>query len=166
MEVAALVLEYFKVFLGFSVTVPTTILIFCLLFRSRIATALDAILEITFPGGSAKLERRTVERAAMEKYHSDAPAVVKAGTLVATGGNPDEIMHELLTILYHLSTLVLPLIPKADRVRFIEEATATLPKELTRVRTTLLKLADTAPEVHTLQPKEVLGLSDFVHAGE
>ena len=58
MAVWTLALEYAKVILGYPVTVPVLAGFLCWLFRERIGKALDALREITFPGGSAKLEER------------------------------------------------------------------------------------------------------------
>jgi hypothetical protein len=144
MEVAALVLEYLKVFLGFSVTVPVTILTFCLLFRARISAALDALLEVTFPGGSAKFERR---KEALAKFNADVHRTAEATaqsapkTMTAPG-----VVDTFLSI-FTLAARLLPLIPKADRTRFIQEETASIPPDFQGFRTALLKLADEAPEV-------------------
>jgi hypothetical protein len=146
MEVAALVLEYLKVFLGFSVTVPVTVLLFCLLFRSRIGQALDALLEVTFPGGSAKFARSEE----LVKYNADVERTA-AATAATAQKAPRTIeaqsMVDAFLSLFTLAARLLPLIPKADRARFIEEETARLHHDFEGYRTALLRLADEAPEV-------------------
>ena len=52
-----------------------------------------------------------------------------------------------------LAARLLPLFPKADRLRFISESTGTLPEEF---RAKLLKLADAAPEVRALSTRDVM----------
>ena len=152
MEVAALVLEYLKVFLALSVTVPVTILIFCVLFRARIGQALGALIEVTFPGGSAKFERRQEE---LVKYNANigptAKATVKSvPSTISTPGVVDAFLS-----IFTLAARLLPLIPKADRTRFIQEETASLPPDFKGYRTALLKLADAAPEVPARNARDV-----------
>src|SRR6266436_1562999 len=60
-EIANFALELLRILLGYSVTVPVTIITFCVLFRKQIGTALGRLSEVTFPGGGAKFEAKAVE---------------------------------------------------------------------------------------------------------
>jgi len=51
---------------------------------------------------------------------------------------------------------MLPLIPKAERQKFIVESTQTLPEEFKTFRDALFVLADHAPEVHALNARDVI----------
>jgi hypothetical protein len=52
MQVWTLVLDYLKVVLGYPVTVPALIFALCIVFRERIRAVLDALEELTYPGGA------------------------------------------------------------------------------------------------------------------
>lgn len=149
MQVASLVLEYAKVALGYPVTIPVLILALCLLFRERIGLALDALQELTFPGGGVKLR----ERAAVQEFREDIERT-KEATAYATVQQlspqpPSDKAVEAIASFFALTARLLPLVPKAERHRFIEAETTDLPREFTRFREALFQLADRAPEVHS-----------------
>jgi hypothetical protein len=154
MAVWTLVLEYLKVVLGYPVTIPVLVGFLCWLFRERIGAALDAIQELSFKGASVRLKERaqlipynatveqTAEATAQEATHAFAPARVQA--------------IQGLVSFFILAARTLPLIPKAERQRFIAESTKGLPEEFKTFRTALEKLADEAPEVHALSARDVI----------
>jgi hypothetical protein len=57
---------------------------------------------------------------------------------------------------FGLAARLLPLIPKAERRKFIVEATGTLPEEFKTFREVLFQLADRAPEVHAMNARDVI----------
>ena len=65
---------------------------------------------------------------------------------------------ETVASLFGLSARLLPLIPKAERRRFIAEHTSTLPTEFKVFRESLEALAEQAPEVRALNPRDVIRL--------
>ncbi len=154
MQVWTLVLDYLKVVLGYPVTIPVLILSLCILFRERIRSALDALQELTFPGGSVKLR----ERAEVQKFREDI-VEAKQATAYATvqlPPQPVEKVAEAIASFFGSAARTLPLIPKAERQKFIVESTGTLPEEFKAFREALVRLADQAPEVHTLKARDVI----------
>jgi len=139
MAVARLILAYLK-----PLIIPSLILTLVLLFRARIGLALDALLEVTFPGGSAKFERRKEE---LVKYNADVHRTAEATAQSAPKTITTPGVVDAFLSIFTLAARLLPLIPKADRTRFIQEETASLPSDFKGFRTALLKLADEAPEV-------------------
>ena len=154
MQVWTLVLDYLKVVLGYPVTIPVLILALCILFRERIRAALDALDELTYPGGRVKLR----ERAAVQKFNEDI-VQAKEATAYATVQLPPQPLDkaiEAIASFFGLAARTLPLIPKAERQRFITESTGTLPEEFKTFRAALMKLAEEAPEVHALNARDVI----------
>ncbi len=172
-----LVLEYFKVVLGYSVTIPILVAFLCWLFRNQVGRAIDATGELGW--GKAKVKLR--DRAALAAYNASADqtktatayATVKGITGAASHGHEaappsitpeqQEKVVEAIASFFGLAARLLPLIPKADRRSFIESETATLPKDFAGFREALFRLAERAPEVpSSREVSDVLGfgLSD------
>lgn len=153
MQVASLVLEYAKVAFGYSVTIPVLVAVLCLIFRSQIGATIGRIRKVKVRGVS-------VELGALAEYGADVKRSAQKVKLLIPR---DEKVAEALTSFFSLSARLLPLIPKEDRQRFIDEETKNLSQEFTVFRAALTALADKAPEVHTLTTEDVLrmGLGDI-----
>ena len=155
MQVWTLVLDYLKVVLGYPVTIPVLILVLCILFRERIRSALDALQELTFPGGGVKLR----ERVEFQNYQENIKEQTKVATEHATEQVPSPAIEkfvEAIVSFFELSARILPLIPKAERQKFIVSSTETLPEEFKAFREGLFRLANQAPEVHALNARDVI----------
>jgi hypothetical protein len=151
MAVGTLVLDYLKVVLGY----PVLILGLCILFRKHIRSALDALQELTFPGGSMKLRERTE----VQKFQADITEQTKVATEYATvqlPPQPAKKAAEAIASFFRLAARMLPLIPKDERQKFIVESTGTLPEEYKEFREALSVLADHAPEVRALNARDVI----------
>ena len=155
MAVWTLILDYLKVVLGYPVTIPVLILSLSILFRERIGVALDALQELTFPGGSMKLRERTE----VQKFQADITEQTKVATEYAAVQLPPQSPKkaaEAIASFFRLAARMLPLIPKDERQKFIVESTGTLPEEYKEFREALSLLANKAPEVHALNARDVI----------
>ena len=154
MQVWTLVLDYLKVVLGYPVTIPILVGFLCWIFRDRISAALDAVQELSFKGASVRL----AERAKLVPYNANVEQTTMATAQSAVHDLPPGQVKtvEALASVFSLAARTLPLIPKADRQRFIVESTGTLPEEFRAFRAALLKLADEAPEVRALSARDVI----------
>src|ERR1700731_61736 len=142
MQVWTLVLDYLKVAFGYPVTIPALVFALCILFRERIRSALDALQELTFPGGGVKLR----ERVAVQKFNEDIEQT-KAATAYATvqlSPQPIDKAVEPIVSFFGLAARLPPLTPKAERQKFIVKSTETLPDEFRTFREALSQLADRA----------------------
>lgn len=154
MQVWTLVLEYAKVVLGYPVTIPLLILALCLLFRERIGLALDALQELTFPGGGVKLR----ERAAFQKVNEDIERTKEATAYAVIQQLPLQPPKsvEAIASFFALTARILLLVPKAERRQFIEQLTDALPPEFKTFRLALFKLAEETPEFRALSARDVI----------
>ena len=154
MQVWTLVLDYLKVVFGYSVTIPVLVGFLCWLFRDRVGATLDAIQELSFKGASVRLR----ERAQLIPYNAAVEQTTIATTQNAAHDLPPGQVKtvEALASFFSLAARTLPLIPKAERQRFIVESTETLPEEFKTFRVALVKLADAAPEVRALSARDVI----------
>lgn len=153
MQVWTLVLDYLKVVLGYPVTIPVLIWFLCWRFRDRIGVAVDALQELTFPGGGIKLR----ERVEIQQFQADIKEQTKVATERTAVLSPQhERVAEAIVSFFRVAARSLPLIPKAERTKFILESTETLPEEFKEYRAALLLLAEQAPEVHTLNARDVI----------
>jgi hypothetical protein len=162
-----LVLEYLKVALGYSVTIPVLVVVLCWFFRSQLRRAIDAMGELAWGKVRVKLRKRALAEynaSAEETKTATAYATVKGfrEALPPASQEEQEKTVEAIASLFGLAARLLPLVPKAERRSFIEAETATLPPEFAKFREALLRLADRAPDVRGEDP----GLGDFFHAGE
>jgi hypothetical protein len=158
LAIGRLVLEYAKVVFGYPVTIPVLVGFLCWLFRERIGAAIDAVRALSFRGASVEL----AERAAMVEYKANVERTTAGMAQTTTQSLAPKLMTaamvEALVSFFGLAARLLPLIPKAERQRFIAESMGTLPEEFKTFRAALVKLADEAPEVHALTTNEVLGM--------
>ena len=69
---------------------------------------------------------------------------------------PVEKVAGAIASFFGLAARSLPLIPKAERQKFIVNSTETLPEEFKSYREALLLLAEQAPEVHALNARDVI----------
>jgi len=141
--------------LYFSRSRPVLILALCILFRERIRSALDALQELTFPGGGVKLR----ERVEVQKFQADIKEQTKVATEYTTVRLPPQPVEKVagaIASFFGLAARSLPLIPKAERQKFIVNSTETLPEEFKSYREALLLLAEQAPEVHALNARDVI----------
>jgi hypothetical protein len=154
MTVWTLVLEYAKVFLGYPVTIPVLVVFLCWLFRERIGAAIDAIRALSFKGASVEL----AERMKLATYEATVDQTSKTAAQSAVRDLPPAQLKtvDALASFFSLAARTLPLIPKADRQRFIVESTGTLPEEFNTFRAALVTLADEAPEVRALSARDVM----------
>jgi hypothetical protein len=153
MTVWTLVLEYAKVFLGCPVTIPVLVGFLCWLFRERIGAAIDAVRALSFKGASVQL----AERAELVPYNATVDQTEATMKSAAHELPPEQVKTvEALASFFGLAARTLPLIPKAERQRFIVESTGTLPEEFKTFRAALMKLAEEAPEVHALNARDVM----------
>jgi hypothetical protein len=157
MAVWTLALDYLKVVLGYPVTIPALVLALCWLFRGELRRAIDAVQAASVPG-VASVE--VGERAALEKYNATIQPTAKEAVQSAThvGVAMQPIFVEVIASFFGLVARTLPLIPKADRLRFIAGSTAHLPEVFNTFRAALVKLAEDAPEVHALSAGDVLSV--------
>lgn len=146
MQVGTLVLDYLKV-----VLYPVLVGFLCWLFRERISAAIDAIRALSFKGASVQL----AEREELVRYNATVEQTAKATAKSAAHDLPAAQVKtvEALTPFFSLAARLLPLFPKADRLRFISESTGTLPEEF---HSALVKLADEAREVRALTARDVI----------
>jgi hypothetical protein len=153
MAVWTLVLDYLKVILGYPVTIPVLVGFLCWLFRERIRAAIDRIRALRFKDASMDLAALVDYGGAVERSTSEE---TEQSAAKALSQSDQETIVGALAALFKLSASTLPLIPKAERQRFIAESMKGLPPEFGRFRRALEKLADKAPEVSTVHARDLI----------
>lgn len=155
MEVARLVLEYLRVVLNYPVTVLAVVIFFLVWFKEDIQRALGRLSQVTLPGGASatfKDYKKAVEPQISKEVEKAATKEVPASAF--------NVMVGLSRSLLRLVSDLLPLVPRAQRRRFIESLE--LPPEAEDFRKTLFNLADKAPELTSLRVGDVIRMSDEV----
>lgn len=134
----------------------------------RTNPAIDAIRAFRFKDARVDLAER---RAALENYGTDVErSTTEATTPSAEKALPmsDQDQAKMVAtaaVFFKLAASTLPLIPKAERQRFIAESMKALPVEADRFRRALVKLADRAPEVSPEHAGDVIITSGTMRFG-
>ncbi len=177
LEFWTLVLEYLKVALGYSVTIPVLVVVLCWIFREQVGRAIDATGEFGWGKAKVKLRERAIAEynaSADQTKTATAYATVKGLTESATSGKealrpfsitPEQqkTLVDAIASFFGLAARLLPFIPKANRRAFIEAEIGSLPTQFAQFRDALFLLAERAPEVPSSREVSDLlmfGLSD------